>query len=56
MATTDHPPAQPMHETRTEDEPLEKREPAAPFAIVGLMYMAILLLCALAMSAYIYLR
>lgn len=56
MATTEYPPEQKPHEAITEDEPLEKREPVAPFAMVGLMYMAILAICALAMSAYFYLR
>jgi len=56
MATTEHPLEEKAHEARTEDEPLAKREPTAPFAMVGLMYMVILLLCALAMSAYVYLR
>ena len=56
MATTEHAAEQKPHEARTEDEPLEKREPTAPFAMVGLMYMVILVLCALVMSAYVYLR
>jgi hypothetical protein len=56
MATTEHPTEEKAHQARTEDEPLEKREPSAPFAMVGLMYMVILMLCALAMSAFLYLR
>jgi len=40
MPTTEREPEQKPHEARTEDVPFEKREPTAPSAIVGLMYMA----------------
>ena len=35
----------------SQDEPLEKRQPTAPFALVGLSYLLILALCALGIGS-----
>lgn len=40
----------------SEDEPLSKRRPAAPFALVGLSYLVILALCALVLAAFFFMR
>ncbi|MGV3485712.1 MAG: hypothetical protein ACO1RT_14945 [Planctomycetaceae bacterium] len=40
----------------SEDEPLEKRQPTAPFALVGLSYLLVLVLCALGLAAFLWLR
>ena len=40
----------------SQDEPLEKRQPTAPFALVGLSYLLILALCALGIGAFLWLR
>ena len=40
----------------SEDEPLEKRRPTAPIALVGLSYMLVLALCALALAAFFWMR
>ena len=40
----------------SQDEPLEKRRPTAPLALVGLGYMLILALCALALAAFFWMR
>jgi hypothetical protein len=39
-----------------EEQPLSKREPSAPFALVGLTYMAILAVLVMVMAAYYFFR
>lgn len=40
----------------SKDEPLGKREPSAPFALVGLSYLLVLAVCALGLAAFFWLR